>query len=211
MNDVRLDRFASETSGHQDIDRQPGRSASPGRWWRRGVSHSVDLTGTSNLLVVVLISSVVVLAGIGAYIAAGTLSATRGNEPWVQELPTSFGTVTVERFEQLDSLMLGIAREDVVFQISVALNNQLQRPVGYTPDQFVLITNTNRQPIAPAADSLHSGTLQPNADIEGNLRFVVQRDTAPVSLEFRDPGRATPVVIDLLGAFSKAPADHHHH
>ncbi len=211
MNDMRLDQFAPGSSGSRGVDRQPGRSSRPWPWWRRESSDPVESADTSNLLVVALISLVFVLAVFGAYTAVGTLSASREHEPGVQELRTSFGTVTVERVEQLDSLMFDIAREDVVFQISVALANQLQRPVDYTPDQFVLITNTNRQPIAPASDSLHPGTLQPNADIEGNLRFVLQRDTAPVLLEYRDPGRATPLVIDLLGAFSKAPADRHHH
>lgn len=133
-----------------------------------------------------------------------------------QDIPTSFGIVSVEYVQQLNGLSgedLGgmthgiqnyVPPDKVQLQVSIGLTNLLNTTVDYSPAQFQLTVGRGGPPIAPAGATFPAGRLQPNAGIDGRLRFVVPRDSADLWIEFREPGRAQPILI-ALGTIEPSP------
>ena len=165
-----------------------------------------------------LVLSVVALAAGGLMLSVGLI---RGGAPQpavpelkgpfgvAQDIPTSFGVVAVEHAEKLNGLTArdlagathGIGHyvppNKVQVQASVTLTNLLERPVDYSPTQFRLLIGEKRKPVNELRASFKPGTLQPDASISGQLKFVAPRNGAKLWVEFIDPARAKPILIDL--------------
>jgi hypothetical protein len=126
-----------------------------------------------------------------------------------QDIPTSFGVVAVEHAEKLagptakalSGVTHGVGNlvppNRVQVQASVTLTNLLEHPVAYSPTQFRLLVGPKRRPVRTLRSNLRPGTLQPDASIDGRLVFVVPRNGAALWVEYTDPGRAKPILIDL--------------
>ena len=160
-----------------------------------------------------------VFAG-GATHAGATAPAATGPFRVAQDVPTSFGFVAVEHAEQMKGLtarQLGgavhgignfVARDQVLVQASVTLTNTRLEPLDYKPSQFRLVARRDgevtRHPLSHA--TVRAGTLQPDAAVDARLSFVAPRNGSELAIEFTDPGRATPVVIELGRRTGRASA-----
>jgi hypothetical protein len=133
-----------------------------------------------------------------------------------QDIPTSFGVVAVEHAEKINGTtakQLGgnthgisgfVAPNKVQVQASVTLTNLLDKPIAYDPRQFRLLVGAERKPVKSVKANMRPGTLQPDASIDGRLIFVAPRTGSKLWIEFTDPGRAKPLLIDL-GRTGKTP------
>jgi hypothetical protein len=148
-----------------------------------------------------------------------------------QDIATSFGWIAVEHAETVKGLTskdlagavhgIGsfVGAERALVKAAVTLRNGPGRPLPYSLTQFTLVATgkdgeRRRYPVANA--SVRDGVLQPDAAVDASLGFVVPRDGATLALEFADPGRERPFVIDLkagAGRVSAADkrADQHGH
>jgi hypothetical protein len=167
------------------------------------------------------IAAVAAAAVVGIVLAVSLLTSPQGGHATVaagtpfrvaQDIPTSFGYVAVEHAETVKGLtpkdlagaMHGIgslvARDKALVKASVTLRNGATGPLDYRLSQFTLrATNKDstvrRYPVSHA--TVRDGTLQPDAALDAGLAFVIPRNGARIALEFRDPDRAEPVVVDL--------------
>ncbi len=180
----------------------------------------------ARLPLIVLLALVVAIASTGAVLAArsvaGGASAEHGhgavpNGPLTagQGIRTSFGAVAVEYAVRLTGLsskdLAGMTHgiqsyvppESAQIQVAVTLANQLDDTQSYGPGQFRLIAGTTEQPAAdakrlsPTGSTFKPGTLQPDAAIEGTVSFVVPNERAHLWVEFKDPGRKRPLLVEL--------------
>ena len=62
---------------------------------------------------------------------------------------------------------------------------------------FRLLVGKNRKPVKDVRASFRPGTLQPNASIAGQVKFIAPRTGSQLWIEFTDPKRAKPLLIDL--------------
>lgn len=119
----------------------------------------------------------------------------------------SFGSLTVADLRTLPGLtskaLAGVTHfpsyvppTAMRVQVAVVLRNTLDRPVRYAPEQFRV--HAGRTPATrPGGGSTPATALEPRASLEVRLEFVVPRGGSRLRLEFRDPGRLRPIVIDL--------------
>ena len=165
---------------------------------------------------------------VGGYLGLGVLSDRAPKDPVIalpkgpfgtsQDIPASFGVVAVEHVEKLN----GLTAKDVAgatHGISglVAPNKvQIDASIKYDPRQFRLLVGADKKPIDELQSSLRPGTLQPDASIDSQLRFIAPRNGSKLWIQFRDPGRAKPILVDLgrtgvtpKGAFAGFHAGHH--
>jgi hypothetical protein len=180
-----------------------------------------------NLLVAGLLAFTLVAVLAGAVLATGIiktgdLAATGPSKlpggPFgtSQDIPTSFGVVAVEHAEKINGTtakQVGgnthgisgfVAPNKVQIEASVTLTNLLAKPVAYDPRQFRLLVGEKRKPVTEVKSNLTPGTLQPDAAVDGRLSFVAPRTGAKLWIEFTDPGRKKPILIDL-GRTGKTP------
>ena len=132
------------------------------------------------------------------------------------DVPTSFGVVAVEGVQKLNGVTAkalaganhGIQNyvppSKVQLQAYVTLTNLSDAPVEYSPRQFAIVRQNGRL-IPELSGSLRPGRLLPHASIDARLSFVAPRDGKRLSIEFKDPSRAKPIVIGL-GRTSRKPA-----
>jgi hypothetical protein len=172
----------------------------------------------NRLPLIALVLSVVALAVGGITIAVGLIE--RGApEPEVpvlkgpfgvsQDIPTSFGAVAIDNVEKVNGLTSkslsgmthGISNyvppNKVQVQASVTLTNLLGETVDYTPTQFRMLVGEKRKPIKELRASFRPGTLQPDASISGQLKFVAPRNGSKLWIEFADPKMSKPILVDL--------------
>lgn len=130
-----------------------------------------------------------------------------------RSIPTSFGVIAAENVKKLVGLtpkQLGgmthypsyMAPNLMQVQVFVELSNTQKHAVAYAPQQFRLVAGSGR-PIPLSSATLPAGTMQPSAAVEGQLTFIAPRRARRGSrlwLEFRDPGTAKPVRVDLGSA-----------
>lgn len=179
-----------------------------------------------NAVVAAVLVSTLTLAVAGAVIASNMIATGEAPVPapkllpgpfgTAQDIPTSFGVVAVEHAEKINGTTAkavggnthGIAGfvppNKVQVQASITLTNLLDKPVAYDPRQFRLLVGAKRKSVATVKSNLLPGTLQPDASIDGKLKFVAPRSGSKLWIEFKDPGRAKPVLIDL-GRTGKTP------
>jgi hypothetical protein len=177
---------------------------------------------------IALVLSVVALAAGGVFIGVGLIErgAPQPDVPVLkgpfgvsQDIPTSFGAVAIDNVEKVNGLTAkdlsgvthGISNyvppNKVQVQATVTLTNLLnEQPVGYTPTQFRLLVGRKRKPVKDVRASFRPGTLQPNASISGEVKFIAPRTGSQLWIEFTDPKRAKPLLIDL-GKTGKTPDD----
>jgi hypothetical protein len=175
---------------------------------------------------------------LGGYLGVRVLSDGAPKEPVIalpkgpfgtsQDIPASFGVVAVEHVDKLNGLSAKdvagathgisgfVAPDKVQVDASVTLTNLLDHPIAYDPRQFRLLVGAKKTPIAEVRSSVRPGTLQPDASIDSQLRFIAPRNGSKLWIEFRDPGRAKPILVDLgrtgvtpKGAFAGFHAGHH--
>jgi hypothetical protein len=179
----------------------------------------------NRLPLVALVLSVVALAAGGVVIAVGALQqgasapatpAPKGPFGVSQDIPTSFGAIAIDNVEKLNGMkakdLTGMTHfpsyvkpNQVQVQASVSITNLLPRTVDYSPTQFRLLVGEKRKPVDEVRASFRPGTLQPDASVSGQLKFVAPRNGSKLWLEFADPARRAPIVIDL-GRTGRTPA-----
>jgi hypothetical protein len=174
--------------------------------------------GTRRLAAALLVA-VSALAFAGAVLGAGVISRGDGAQappplphgPFgtAQDIPASFGVVAVEHVEKVKGITAksvsgqthGISgfvpAGKVQIQASVTLTNLTGEPVAYSPRQFRLLVGKERKPVATVRSSLRPGTLQPDASIDGQLKFVAPRNDSKLWMQFRDPEGGRLILIDL--------------
>ncbi len=178
-------------------------------------------------LIVGYIAAAAALVAIGGYLTVGLIAHGAPKDPVIalpqgpfgtaQDIPASFGVVAVEHVEKINGLgakaLAGVthgisgfvAPDKVQVQASVTLTNLLDHPISYDPRQFRLLVGEKRKPLEEVQSNLRPGTLQPDASIDSQLKFIVPRDGSRLWIEFSDPGRTKPILIDL-GRTGTTPA-----
>lgn len=192
-----------------------------------GLRRTAEPVARRTALLIGYIAGVVALMLVGAYLAVGVVSRGAPQDPVValppgpfgtaQDIPASFGVVAVEHVEKTNGLTAKalsgathgisgfVAPDKVQVQASVTLTNLLDHPIAYDPRQFRLLVGKQRKPIGEVRSNLRPGTLQPDASIDSQLKFVAPRNGSQLWIEFSDPGRTKPILIDL-GRTGKTPA-----
>jgi len=136
------------------------------------------------------------------------------------DIPTSFGAVSVGHAEKINGLankdLAGAAHgiagkvepNQVGVQAQISITNLLDRPLAYTPTQFSLISRKGGKSVraGEVRASIRPGRLQPDASIDARLSFVAPRNGSDLWIQFDDPGRDKPVLIDL-GRTGTTPKD----
>jgi hypothetical protein len=138
-----------------------------------------------------------------------------------EDIETSFGWVAVEHAEtvkgltakQLAGAVHGIGSfvgaERALVKASVTLRNGPVRALPYSLSQFTLVATgrngkVRRYPVASA--TVRDGILQPDAAVDAGLGFVVPRNGSSLALEFKDPAREKPIVVELDADAGRATA-----
>jgi hypothetical protein len=193
-----------------------------------GFRRTTEPVARRTALLVGYIAGAVALVAVGAYLAVGVVSRGAPKDPVValppgpfgtaQDIPASFGVVAVEHVEKTNGLtakdLAGathgisgyVAPNKVQVQASVTLTNLLDHPIAYDPRQFRLLVGKRRKPIDEVRSNLRPGTLQPDASIDAQLQFVAPRNGSRLWIQFSDPGRSKPILIDL-GRTGTTPAN----
>ena len=176
---------------------------------------------------VATIAGALALVLVGGYLAAGVITRGAPADPVIalppgpfgtaQDIPASFGVVAVQNVvktngvgaKALSGNVHGIsgyvAPDKVQVRAAVTLTNLLDHPIAYDPRQFRLLVGAKRKPLDEVRSNLRPGTLQPDASIDAQLQFIVPRNGSKLWIEFTDPGRAKPILVDL-GRTGKTPA-----
>lgn len=192
-----------------------------------GLRRAQDPAPRRTALLVSYIAAAVALVLVGGYLTVGLISRGAPKDPTIalpkgpfgtaQDIPASFGVVAVEHVDKLNGLgakdLAGVthgisgfvAPDKVQIQASVTMTNLLDHPISYDPRQFRLLVGAKKTPINEVQSNLRPGTLQPDASIDSQLKFVAPRNGSKLWIEFSDPGRAKPILIDL-GRTGKTPA-----
>lgn len=193
-------------------------------------------TRRARLPLAVFLAVVVLLAGAGAYLALGVMSnddepagvpevqLSSGPFGTAQEIPVSFGAFVVPNVEktpgvkpsdvqgQTHNVQSLIGPDKQAIHASIGLTNLIATPVEFSPEQFRLVIGKGDKPapgdkrVPATGGTINSGSLQPDAGIQGRLSFVAPRNRSRLWLEFKDPGQAEPVVVDL-GRTGETPED----
>jgi hypothetical protein len=191
-----------------------------------GPSRTTEPVARRTALLVGYIAVAVTLVLAGGYVTAGLISRGAPKDPvfalpagpfgTAQDIPASFGVVAVEHVDKINGLrakdLAGVthgisglvAPNKVQVQASVTLTNLLDHPIKYDPRQFRLLSGPSKKPINEVQSNMRPGTLQPDASIDAQLRFIAPRDGSKLWIAFSDPGRAKPILIDL-GRTGKTP------
>ncbi len=162
----------------------------------------------SRAILVGFLAFVIGLAAVGAFLAADILRREPSGPYAVEEpVPTSFGAINVKdvalapgvsaQAMGMSNMQGHVSENQVQVDVWVQLTNGRGEPIAYAPQQFQLRTGSSETPISLAAANFQSGRLPSKASILANLRFIAPRDGSALWLEFRDPGRAEPIRIDL--------------
>lgn len=208
--------------------------------YRMPTTGSASLSSPAPLGAVLAFPALVVaLALVGVIVATGVLGGHGGSAAAPAPTPkkggfavgdsvfTSFGAVAVEAIDktngptakELSGVTHGIQGlippNKTQVETFTTMTNLTQRAVEYSPAQFSLLVGSKRaKPLPLKTASIKPGVLQPNAAIDARLTFVVPRKGQKLWIRFKDPARATPVLIDL-GRTSKTPqgalSNYHRH
>ena len=180
---------------------------------------SAGRPAVNRLPLIAVVLRVVAPAAGGVKLGFG-LSARGAPEPVVpqlkgpfgvsQDIPTSFGAIAIDNVEKVNGLTAkslsgvthGISNyvppNKTQVQASVTLTNLLNhRSQPYSPTQFRLLIGKKRKPANDVRASFRPGRLQPGASISGQLKFIAPRNGSKLWIEFTDPKRGEPVLIDL--------------
>lgn len=156
-------------------------------------------SGTPLRLFVAVVGAAQVLGGaIAVAILVGGApaeAATLG-----QAVSTSFGVISVDQKEEIsasnpdrDTLVPGLKE----VQVALTMTNLLPRRVRYSRNQVSLEAagSATTDPVASA--SIRRGWLAPGSAFRAVYRFDVPAAASHFLVRFADPGRSSPVWIDL--------------
>lgn len=168
------------------------------------------------LPVLALLATVGLLAAAGLVVAGGTLSGpaehveatfpATGEQPSGpfevgQDVPTSFGAMSIGHAERIDGLtsrdlagmthgINGLVKEKMSrVQAAVTFTNLLDRPVRFAPERMTLRTSQGGDPIKITSSSVPSGVLEPDASIDLRADFTVPQKAQRFWIDFDDPTR----------------------
>lgn len=195
-----------------------GRSA--GARARDREARTARLTAAATLVAVLLAALGIGLHQLGLLTRDGPRPHRVGDD-----VSTSFGIVAVEFVRSVDgvtSRALAGASHGVSglvdashtrIQVAVAITNRSARPIHHRSRQFTLLVDRagRTQALKPAAGDLPDTRVLPDAGVEGHLDFTIPRKPVHLSLRYRDPGRAQPIVIDLGNYRARPVAAEHQH
>lgn len=171
----------------------------------------------SAMLLRTLVAAIVTLAVVGAALAAGLFVGSRivrsGLPATVyavgQEVPTSFGALTIEEVEhpsgpavaQEWELPHGQVRAgQTQVKATVLLTNTRDHSVDYSNFQFRLLSEKTTVALPPSWATLDEGVLPSGGSIAVVLSFIVPADAGNLWLQFSDPLRPSSVVLVKLPA-----------
>jgi len=178
----------------------------------------VDVAAKRLSLPSILVALTIALAAAGGLFAANIVRTGPGSPPALpegpfgtsQDIPVSFGALAVENVAKTKGLTakdlagavhgIGslVKRGQTQVNVDVNLTNLLQDPVSYRPEQFTLhVGGKDGKAVPPRTAGLRHAALQPAASISANVAFVVPAGRKRLWLAFDDPGRSTPVWVDL--------------
>src|SRR5262245_9183045 len=140
-----------------------------------------------------------------------------------QDIKTSFGIIAVEYVKDLDGLssrsMSGATHgipglvdiQHAQIQAALAVTNRSAEPINFRIDEVALLVTIGGKTriLPPSGGDIPNTRILPDAGIEGHLSFVVPRKGANLTLQYNDPGRSDPVLVDL-GKVDIAPAGSGH-
>jgi hypothetical protein len=205
----------------------------PDRWGPDPTHMPTNPPASSLSLAAVLggfVAAVAAAAVVGVVLAVSLITGAPGGHAAAEasgrfgvaeDIETSFGFLAVEHAETVKGLTakklagavhgIGdfVGAESALVKASITLRNGPARPLPYFLRQFTLVATgkkgkARRYPVFNA--SVRDGVLQPDAAVDASLGFVVPRDGARLTLEFVDPGRKQPIVIDLQAGVGRASA-----
>lgn len=117
-----------------------------------------------------------------------------------QAVPTSYGVLSVDQIEEIaasnpdrDTLVPGL-RE---IQVAVTMTNLLDRPVAYSRRQVSLRLAGSAATIPVSSASIFAGRLMGGTAFRTVYRFDIPSAAADLWVRYDDPGRTTPIWIDL--------------
>jgi hypothetical protein len=115
-------------------------------------------------------------------------------------VPTSYGVISVDQIEEIaasnpdrDTLVPGL-RE---IQVAMTMTNLLHRPVGYSRRQVSLRAAGAVTTIPVSSASIVAGRLKGGTAFRMVYRFDIPSAAADLWVRYDDPGRKTPIWVDL--------------
>lgn len=135
-------------------------------------------------------------------------------------VPTSFGFVSVTSARALDDqhVMPGkftgpgaIPANQRAIQIAVTISNQTDHQVQYSSDAFALRLGADKSVVKASEATFYSGALLPKGEMNGQLTFLVPLVSSTPLLQYSDPDRTEPILIDLGDYLSGADGSGHDH
>lgn len=176
----------------------------------------------------VLVATVIgaVMTFVGTPTPAGAAVREAAGNQIGDDVATSFGLVAVEFVRQVDGVTSRalngsthgvnglVDANHAKIQAAVAITNRSERPITYASDQFRLkVTRKGEVSYRQVSGGdLPDTRVLPNAGITGHLDFVVPRTNADLAIEYDDPARDGPILIELGKADfdPAAPGSHEH-
>lgn len=179
----------------------------------------------SRLAALLLVAGVLIAAGLGGIQALrhlGVAPMPVGTAHHIgDDVRTSFGIVAVEFVRSVDGVthrqLAGASHgvsglvdaEHAQIQVAVAVTNRTDSPLQSSISQFHLVSIAKGRTavLSPSGGDMPDTRVLPHAGIEGHLDFTVPAGTVQLALQYTDPGRSAPIVIDL-GTTTSATTAH---
>jgi hypothetical protein len=162
---------------------------------------------------------VIIFAAVGVVLSVTELAD--GNVGAVTASPslsTSFGFVVVKDVEllelQLSTNAAGHSHtgrdvagvDQVQIRVSVVLENQRDRAVNFSPDDFRLVAYPGDVPVDPFDVSFGTGILEPDSSVTVTISFFASKDADQYWLAFEETGHAESSLV-YLGDASESISD----
>jgi hypothetical protein len=122
-------------------------------------------------------------------------------------IPTKTGFVAVTDVAKFDGMKMNmpmpsstipdmIGPNQAQVNVTASITNMTNHVVGYSPNQFRLLVKSSGKLLPPRGASVKPGALQPNANVEIQVKFVIPKKDADLMVQYRDPGASQPALVD---------------